>query len=92
MALTQLWRHAIRFYNSYLEYFRGLLPTKDTSEVLEEWVFSKGANTGSPDIEEQPKMLNRFFGALVHPMIHIGNGLEFGLLGLVAEGTHYLII
>ena len=30
--------------------------------------------------------LDRFFAALVHPMIHTGNGLEFGILGLVAEG------
>ena len=79
-------RVLVRYYNSYLEFFRDLLLTKDVTEVLEEYVFSAKANVGGPGIERQPRMLNRFFAALVHPLIHTGNGLEFGILGLVAEG------
>lgn len=76
----------LRFYNSYLEFFRDLLLKKDVTEVLEAYIFSEKANVGGPGIDGHPKMLNRFFAALVHPMIHAGNGLEFGILGLVAEG------
>lgn len=75
-----------RFYTTYLEYFRKALREKDITEVLEEYLFSAKANVGGAGIEGEPKMLVRFFSALVHPLIHTGNGLEFGLLGLVAEG------
>ena len=78
-----------RYYNSYLEFFRDLLLKKDVTEVLEEYVFSAKANVGGPGIEGQPRMLNRFFAAGIHPLIHIGNGLEFGILGLVAEGRQH---
>lgn len=37
---------------------------------------------------KQPQMLNRFLDGLMHPMIHVGHGLEFGLPGTVAEGAH----
>ncbi|KAI0357098.1 hypothetical protein OH77DRAFT_1422596 [Trametes cingulata] len=82
------WRHLGKreFYNSYLEFFRASLRTKDVTEVLEEYVFSTKANVGGPGIEGEPHMLARFLAALVHPLIHAGCGLEFGFLGLVAEG------
>ena len=75
-----------RFYNSYLEFFRALLLKKDVTEVIEEYIFSPKANIGGPGIDGQPRLLNRFLASIVHPMIHTGCGLEFGLLGLVAEG------
>ncbi|KAI0631662.1 hypothetical protein C8Q77DRAFT_1061280 [Trametes polyzona] len=74
------------FYNSYLEYFRELLRKKDITDVLEEYFFSTKANAGGAGIEGQPKLLGRLLAGLVHPLIHAGNGLEFGFLGLVAEG------
>ncbi|RPD56818.1 hypothetical protein L226DRAFT_492010 [Lentinus tigrinus ALCF2SS1-7] len=74
------------FYNSYLEYFRALLLKEDVTYVIEEYLFSAKSNIGGPGIEGHPRMLNRFLAAIVHPMIHVGNGLELGLLGLVAEG------
>ena len=79
-------RVLVRYYNSYLEFFRDILSKKDVTEVLEEYVFSAKANIGGPETKGQPRMLNRFLAGLVHPMIHTGNGLEFGILGLVAEG------
>ena len=78
---------ARRFYNSYLEFFRAQLRDKDITDVLEEYVFSSRANVGGSGIEGEPHMLARFYAALAHPMIHIGCGLEFGFLGLVAEGA-----
>ncbi|TBU44557.1 hypothetical protein BD309DRAFT_862019 [Dichomitus squalens] len=85
---TNFWKHLGKhdFYYSYLKFFRDLLLKKDVTEVLEEYIFSAKANIGGSATEGQPRMLNRFFAAVVHPMIHIGNGLEFGILGLVAEG------
>ncbi|EJF59777.1 hypothetical protein DICSQDRAFT_108392 [Dichomitus squalens LYAD-421 SS1] len=85
---TNVWKHLGKreFYNSYLEFFRDLLLKRDVTAVLEEYIFSAKANIGGSDTEGQPRMLNRFFAALVHPMIHTGNGLEIGMLGLVAEG------
>lgn len=82
--LTNVYYH--RFYTSYLEYFRTVLCEKDITEVLEDYLFSAKANVGGAGVEGEPKMLVRFFSALIHPLIHTGNGLEFGLLGLVAEG------
>jgi hypothetical protein len=61
----------------------------DAATVLEKYVFSQKANF-DPDRDTkgqtQPEMLNRFVNGLLHPMIHIGYGLEFGLLGTLAEG------
>ncbi|CDO68532.1 hypothetical protein BN946_scf184998.g29 [Trametes cinnabarina] len=74
------------FYNSYLEFFRAQLLSKSISEVFDEYVFSPRANIGGAGVKGEPHMLLRFYGALVHPMIHAGCGLEFGLKGLVAEG------
>jgi len=55
--------------------------------VLEEHVFDQKANfDGSGGV--QPEMLNRFLDAILHPMIHVGYGFEFGLPGMVVEGTH----
>lgn len=63
-----------------------MLLKKTVSDVLEEFVFSAKANVGGQGIENHPRMLNRLLSVLLHPMIHAGNGLEFGLLGLVGEG------
>ena len=32
-------------------------------------------------------MLDRFVSGVFHPLIHTGHGYEFGLPGIVAEGT-----
>ncbi|RPD56826.1 hypothetical protein L226DRAFT_574175 [Lentinus tigrinus ALCF2SS1-7] len=82
------WKHLGKreFYDSYLEYFRAVLLKKGPADVLEKYIFSPKANVGGPGIDAHPRMLNRLLAVLLHPMIHAGNGLEFGLLGLVAEG------
>lgn len=33
-------------------------------------------------------MLNRFLAGVLHPIIHTGYGAEFGLPGMLVEGTH----
>ena len=34
-----------------------------------------------------PHMLARLFASVFHPFIHVGNACEFGISGLLAEGT-----
>ena len=60
------------------------------SLALEQFVFSVRANIGMNSnlpIEQQPQMLNRFFSGALHPFIHTGCGAEFGLPGLLVEGS-----
>ncbi|KIY70562.1 hypothetical protein CYLTODRAFT_179273 [Cylindrobasidium torrendii FP15055 ss-10] len=71
------------YYKAYLAFFRDEVQVKGTRAVLHEYVFSPKANTpnASPS-----KAISRFLDNLIHPMIHIGYGLEYSLPGLVVEG------
>ncbi|KAF8231824.1 hypothetical protein L208DRAFT_1398318 [Tricholoma matsutake] len=68
-------------YNSYLVFFVDAIREEGVAAVVEKYVFSKAAND-SP----RPRMLDHFLGGLIHPMIHVGYGLEFRLPGMVAQG------
>lgn len=70
-----------------MNFFKAQLAEKGVSQVLEGWVFAQSANVvdGAPQ-NKQPSMLARLLDGLVHPMIHTGYGLEFGLPGMVVEG------
>ncbi|KAF8999014.1 hypothetical protein BDZ89DRAFT_1105585 [Hymenopellis radicata] len=75
------------YHISYMNFFEKKIVENGVSQVLEEFVFSRGANiTDGAAQDTQPVMLARFFAMLVHPLLHIGNGLEFGLPGMVVEG------
>ncbi|KAH9482778.1 Baeyer-Villiger oxidase ptaJ [Psilocybe cubensis] len=74
-----------RYYQAYLEFFKGELQTKSISVMLEEYIFSTAANF-VPGANKQPEMLNRFMEGLLHPLIHTGFGVEFALPGTFAEG------
>ncbi|KAL4064618.1 hypothetical protein J3A83DRAFT_4101231 [Scleroderma citrinum] len=73
-----------RYYSAYLGFFKSELLKKGLSECLEEFVLSSAANFDSKG--EHPAMLSRFISGVIHPLIHVGYGAEFGLLGLSAEG------
>ncbi|KAJ2913561.1 hypothetical protein MD484_g6850, partial [Candolleomyces efflorescens] len=80
-----------RYYRGYLEFFEASLKHDGISHTLEEYLFSPSANVGVKEglFDEdapQPHMLARFFSGVVHPVIHAGYGLEFGLPGMLAEG------
>lgn len=47
----------------------------------EKYNFQEGRNAST-----QPEMLARLFEGLVHPLIHVGYGVEFGLKGMITEG------
>lgn len=77
-----------RFYASYLAFFSSYLITHTITQAIERFIFLPQFNY-NPDLKEgenQPAMLDRFHSGLLHPLIHLGHGLEFGVLGQVAEG------
>ncbi len=78
-------------YNAYLNFFSYVLSENDVDigEVLEKYIFSEKFNfdkNQKGDDKPHPEMLNRFYAGLLHPMIHTGYGVEFGLKGILAEG------
>ena len=78
------------YYQAYLEFFANQLVTKGVDKTLEDYIYSKGANfndQAGTDGSRQPEMFGRFMSGLMHPLIHTGYGLEFGLLGILAEGV-----
>ncbi|KJA22195.1 hypothetical protein HYPSUDRAFT_139471 [Hypholoma sublateritium FD-334 SS-4] len=73
------------YYTAYLRFFEGEVKTKSVSAILEEYIYSPHANfVGEPGRE--PHMATRFLEGLLHPIIHTGLGIEFGLPGVFAEG------
>ncbi|KAF8804077.1 hypothetical protein BYT27DRAFT_7107925 [Phlegmacium glaucopus] len=84
----QNWRDYVgdeRYYQAYLEFFTAEVNVKSFDTILEEYIFAPKANfVEGPG--KQPQMLTRFFAGLIHPLIHTGLGIEFGLPGTFAEG------
>lgn len=83
-----------RYYQAYLEFFSNQLVTRGIDKTLEDYLYSKAANfndRAEADGSRQPEMFGRFMSGLMHPLIHVGYGLEFGLLGILAEGTSFWI-
>jgi hypothetical protein len=78
------------YYSGYLAFFTNALLENGATATFEKYVFSQTANFDPAKVgdgQTQPGLLNRFVGGLLHPMIHVGYGLEFGLLGTLAEGS-----
>jgi hypothetical protein len=77
------------FYNAYLRFFNDLIVVqkKDVRAVLDEFVFSDRSPSG-----KNPQLLSRFFGGLIHSLIHVGYGLEFGLPGMIVEGKKQYLL
>ncbi|KAK0451424.1 uncharacterized protein EV420DRAFT_716899 [Desarmillaria tabescens] len=76
-----------KYYGAYMTFFKDKIAEKGIASVLEEFVFSEFVNVDATTKgNQQPAMLNRLMASLIHPMIHMGNGLEFGLPGIVIEG------
>lgn len=86
--LSHGWLIRIRYYKAYLAFFTDAVQLKGTSAALEQYLFSEGANR-DPSIdsdEKQPQMFTRLLSGLLHPLIHVGYGVEFGNPGMVIEG------
>ncbi|KAI3605299.1 hypothetical protein WG66_013067 [Moniliophthora roreri] len=75
------------YYKAYLDFFTSVVRDMGPAAALEEYVFSEKANFGSKNKEgKYPEMLNRFLGGVLHAVIHVGYGAEFGLPGMWVEG------
>lgn len=66
-----------KYYNDFLVFFKGQIDRKGWQEVLNEYIF-KGD-------ERADDMLVRMFGGLLHPIIHLGFGIEFEQPAIIAE-------
>ncbi|KAK0475744.1 hypothetical protein IW261DRAFT_1340087 [Armillaria novae-zelandiae] len=76
-----------KYFDAYMDFFKAKIQEKGTASVLEEFIFSDYANVDkTAGKSKQPALLNRLINGLVHPLIHTGYGLEFGLPGMVVEG------
>ena len=83
-----------KYYQGYLEFFSNQLVTKGVDKTLEDYLYSKGVNfsdRAETDGSRQPELFSRFMSGLMHPLIHVGYGLEFGLPGILAEGTSFWV-
>ncbi|KAK0543835.1 hypothetical protein OC846_006270 [Tilletia horrida] len=69
-----------KYYWSYLAFFEQELAENGVEATLERFIFSKDA------LSKPALMLSRLVAGAVHPFIHLGYGLEFGMDGIVAEG------
>ncbi|KAI6116668.1 hypothetical protein EV401DRAFT_2266544 [Pisolithus croceorrhizus] len=74
-----------RYYKGYVDFFTREIDEKGTPAVLEEYIFSDRFQY-QEGASNQPEMLSRFTASLLHALIHVGHGLEFGLKGMVVEG------
>ncbi|KAJ8074160.1 hypothetical protein PM082_012452 [Marasmius tenuissimus] len=77
------------YYDAYLIYFTAQLNDKPAAQVIEEHIFSSSFNFARVNKNgESPEMLCRLLDVLVHSMIHVGYGVEFGIVGVIAEGKY----
>ncbi|KAF9887293.1 hypothetical protein FE257_010288 [Aspergillus nanangensis] len=64
-------------YPNYLEFFQREIEGKGVEHVLNQYVFAGDENAEA--------MMIRLFAGLLHPIIHLGFGLEFNQPAIVAE-------
>ncbi|OGM44780.1 hypA-like protein [Aspergillus bombycis] len=64
-------------YPNFLEFFQREIEKKGVENVINQYIFA------GDDIAED--MLVRLFGGLIHPLIHLGFGIEFNQPAIVAE-------
>jgi len=67
-----------RYYNDYLKFFQSEIDEKGWKNVLNEYLFARD--------ERADDMLVRLFAGFLHPIIHLGFGVEFQQPAIMAEG------
>lgn len=78
-----------RYYSAYLAFFDNVVRHHkgNPASLMEQYIFSTNANFGSISRKgEHPQMACRFLELIIHPIIHFGYGVEFGLPGMLSEG------
>ncbi|KAF5867126.1 hypothetical protein ETB97_004046 [Aspergillus alliaceus] len=64
-------------YPNFLEFFQREIEKKGVEDTVNQYVFAED------DIAQD--MLARLFGGLIHPLIHLGFGIEFNQPAIIAE-------
>lgn len=84
----------LSYFYAYTVYFCKVLATSSPTEALVKYVFSSpynfNANLGHS--HQQPAMLDRFLAGIVHPLIHLGYGVEYGIIQQIADGLAHTAI
>ncbi|KAH7139061.1 hypothetical protein B0J11DRAFT_34197 [Dendryphion nanum] len=65
------------FYSDYLHFFQDLVDKRGVEDIVKEYLF-KGDT-------QSTALLGRMFAGFLHPLLHLGFGLEFSQPCLVAE-------
>ncbi|EED17960.1 HypA-like protein, putative [Talaromyces stipitatus ATCC 10500] len=65
-------------YSNFLAFFQQEISTKGVAETLQEHIFAED--------EHADDLLGRLFSGLIHPIIHLGFGIEFNQPAIIAEG------
>lgn len=66
-----------RYYNDFLEFFQERIKEEGWQSVLNKYVFAGD--------ERADDMLVRMFAGFLHPLIHLGFGVEFSQPAIIAE-------
>jgi hypothetical protein len=77
---------SFRYYSAYFDFYKQVVHEKGVVKTLEEDIFSTEANLRSDG--SKPLMLSRFLADIIHPLIHIGYGVDLDVDGIVVEGKH----
>ncbi|KAK1144750.1 hypothetical protein N8T08_004761 [Aspergillus melleus] len=64
-------------YPNYLAFFQREIEAKGVADMINEYLFSGD--------ELAESLLSRFFSGLIHPIIHLGFGIEFNQPAIVAQ-------
>ncbi|KAF2733376.1 hypothetical protein EJ04DRAFT_605640 [Polyplosphaeria fusca] len=67
-----------KHYRNFIAFFQGEMDKKGWQEVLNERLFKRD--------EAADDMLGRMFAGFLHPIIHLGFGVEFSQPAIIAEG------
>ncbi|KAJ8082863.1 hypothetical protein PM082_008720 [Marasmius tenuissimus] len=77
------------YYKAYVDFFTEFVREKGIVAALETFLFSDEMNLRNAiegTNKDTPEMLDRFRSGLLHPLIHVGYGVEFGMPGMIVEG------
>ncbi|EIN04883.1 hypothetical protein PUNSTDRAFT_75682 [Punctularia strigosozonata HHB-11173 SS5] len=74
------------YYRAYLDFFVDAIKRDGVAATLKTYLFSYRYNFGDGTLGSRPYMLDRFVAGVIHPLIHVGYGVEFGIPGILAEG------
>lgn len=75
-------------------YFCKVLATSSATDVLNKYIFSAAYNVNAnlAQDQQQPALLDRFLAGIVHPLIHVGYGVEYGIIQQIADGLAHTAI